>query len=389
MNVVRVDATVVNVPYARREVSYQVARDGVTSVVVEVVSDTGLVGWGEACSGADVESVRAAITSMAPLVVGRDPWQRELMRADVWHHGLWQFRPMTASFAWAGIDMAIWDLLGKATDLPLHRLLGGHRRTQVNYFYYLSRGSEDDLRQQCAAGLAAGFSVFYLKVGLHFSDDLEMVRVVREAVGTAPKLRLDANGAWSVPEARRRIPLLDEYAIDFVEQPVKESPIELMAEIRERSPVPIAANEGLWTEADVLQRLNGRTADIFCFSPYWVGSLTTFQRLGALAASLGFRVCKHTHGELGLAAAASQHVLLTLPAIVDGNQQTAAHMMGDIVDRPIPIASGPDWDMPMEPGLGVNVDADALAEAAGRFEVDGQYWPYQLDDLRRTWATPS
>lgn len=390
MRVVSLESSIVNVPYDRRELSYQVARDGVTSVIVTVTTDNGIRGWGEACSGADAASVQAAIQAMAPLVIGRDPWQHERMRADLWHYGLWQFRPMTASFAWAGIDMALWDVLGKATDLPLHRLLGGHLREHVNYFWYLSRGTEEDLRQQCAAGLAAGFSVFYLKVGLIFADDLRMVAIVRDALGPTASLRVDANGAWTVAEATRRIAALDEYDLDFVEQPVKEWPIELMSEVRARTGVGIAANEGLWTEADVLQRLAGRTADVFCFSQYWVGSLTRFQRLGTLAGAMGSKVCKHTHGELGLAAAASHQVLLTLPAIVDGNQQTATHMVDDILVQPVPITSSPNWDVPTGPGLGVEVDVDGLAEAEGRYRADGQYLPYQLDKLRQTWdAAPT
>ncbi len=386
MRIVEVSTTIVNVPYDRRELSFQVARDGVTSVIVRVETDDGLVGWGEACTGADAASVQAAIEAMVPLVVGRDPWQHERMRAELWHHGLWQFRPMTASFAWAGIDMALWDVLGRETGLPLHQLLGGRRRDSVNYFWYLSRGTEEDLRRQCAEGLDAGFSVFYLKVGLAFADDLQMVAIVRDAIGSDAKLRVDANGAWSVPEATRRIASLDEYDLDLVEQPVKEFPLELMAEIRDRTGVAIAANEGLWTGADVLQRLLGRTADVYCFSPYWVGSLAIFQRLGCVMESLGAQVCKHTHGELGLAAAASHHVLLTLPSIVEGNQQTATHMLGDILDRPLPIQASPDWGVPNGPGLGVEVDADALAEAAGRYRADGQYLPYQLEDLRRGWG---
>lgn len=386
MRVAEVTTTIVNVPYDRREVSYQVARDGVTSVLVRVRDTDGRIGWGEACTGADAASVAAAVQAMTPMVIGRDPWQREQVRADLLHHGLWQFRPMTASFAWAGIDMALWDLVGRATGLPLHQLLGGHRRRSVNYFWYLSRGDDEDLRQQCAQGLAAGFSVFYLKVGLGFADDLRMVATVREAIGPDRALRLDVNGGWSVSEARTYLARLEPFGLDLVEQPVKEFPLELMAEVRARSPVPIAANEGLWTEADVLQRLLGRTADVLCFSQYWVGSLQSFQRLAALAAMLGVGVCKHTHGELGLAAAAAQHVLLTLPSIVAGNQQTATHMVGDVLTEPLPITHGPDWGVPDGPGLGVEVDPDAVAEAAGRFAAEGQYLPYQLDELRAGWA---
>lgn len=384
--VAAVTSTIASVPYDRREVSFQVARDGVTSIIVRVELTDGTVGWGESCAGADAASIRAAVEAMAPLVVGRDAWQFERMRADLWHHGLWQFRAPTAAFAWAGVEMAILDALGRHTGLPLYRLLGGPRRDSVNYFWYLSRGDRDDLRQQCAAGLDAGFSVFYLKVGVDRADDLRMVEDVREAIGPGSLLRVDANGAWTVPEALRMIEAMAPFDIDFVEQPVREWPIELMTEVRARSRVAIAANEGLWTEADVLQRIAQRSADVLCFSTYWVGSLTSFQRISTLAAASGLGICKHTHGELGLAAAAGHHALLTIPGVVAGNQQTATHMTADILTEPVPIATGPDWGQPGGTGLGVEVDPEALAEAEGRYRRDGQFLPYQLDDLRRSWG---
>jgi L-alanine-DL-glutamate epimerase-like enolase superfamily enzyme len=119
VRVASVETIIVSVPYLHREVSSQVARDGVTDVLVRVDTDDGAVGWGEACSGADVASVDAAIRAMAPFVIGRDPWNREAMRADLFTHGLWQFRAGTGNFAWAGVDMALADLCGRVAGLPL------------------------------------------------------------------------------------------------------------------------------------------------------------------------------------------------------------------------------------------------------------------------------
>ena len=116
--------------------------------------------------------------------------------------------------------------------------------------------------------------------------------------------------------------------IDFVEQPVRETPIAQMRELRQVSPIPICANEGLWSEADAYARIVARQADVFCFSPFWVGSVSAFHRLAHVAHLEGLQVCKHTHGELGIAAAAAQHVLLTLPNIVQGNQQTSNLLAG-------------------------------------------------------------
>jgi L-alanine-DL-glutamate epimerase-like enolase superfamily enzyme len=377
MKVAAVETIPVSVPYRHREISSQVARDGVSDVLVKVTTDDGLIGWGEACCGADTASVEAALRAMTPFVVGRDPWNRDAMRRDVFTHGLWQFRAGTGNFAWAGIDMALWDLCGRACGEPVWRLLGGLERQEATYFYYLARDTRDGLEAQVADGLASGFEVFYLKVGLGDAEDLELVSIVREALGSGPRLRLDANGSWTLPQALRNLRALSEHNIDFVEQPVRDHPVEQLAEVRARIDITVCANEGLWSEAEAYARIRARQADVFCFSPYWVGSIGGFHRLSWLAHYEGLEVCKHTHGELGLAAAAGQHVVLTLPNAVEGHQQTAYLLEHDILTVPIPIASGPRWGAIEGAGLGVDVDADAVAEAAARYRLEGQYVPWQ------------
>ncbi len=383
MQVAKLEATSVSFPYLHREVSSLVARDGVTDVIIRIESDDGCVGWGEACSGADVTSVEAAIRAMAPFVLGSDPWHREAIQTELYEHGLWQHRAGTANFAWAGIDMALADMAARAAGLPLYKLFGGLRRREASYFFYLARGTADDLREQCRSGLAAGYDTFYLKIGVEPSADLAMVGTVRDAIGPGARLRVDANGSLSIPEAARLLGAMAEHDIDFVEQPVRHDPVRHMAELRARLPMPVAANEGLWSEADVYERIVSRQADVFCFSPYWVGSLGAFQRLAHVAHLEGLQVCKHTHGELGIAAAACHHLVLTLPNGVEGHQQTASMMAGDVLSEPLPIATGPRWGVPEGVGIGVEPVAEAIADGHRRYELEGQFLPYQEQHLAR------
>ena len=383
MRIASLETIPVSVPYTHREISAQVARDGVSDVLVKLTTDDGLVGWGEACCGADTASVDAALQAMAPFVLGRDAWNREAMRRDAFTHGLWQFRAGTGNFAWAGIDMALWDVCGRACGEPLWRLLGGLQQRDATYFYYLARGSRERLAEQVADGLAAGFETFYLKVGLDDELDLDMVAAVREALGGEPRLRLDANGSWSLPQATRNLAALAEFDIDFVEQPVRDHPVGQLAELRRRTRTTLCANEGLWSEADAYARIRARQADVYCFSPYWVGSIAGFQRLAWVAEYEGLQVCKHTHGELGVAAAAAHHVVLTLPNGVEGHQQTAYLLEHDVLTEPLPIATGPRWGSLDGAGLGVEVDEAAVAEAAGRYRSAGQYLPWQVEQLAK------
>jgi glucarate dehydratase len=376
MKVAHLDFLPVSIPYTHREVSSQVRRDGVTDVIVKAVTDDGLVGWGESCSGANTESVLETLKGMAPFVTGRNPWESEAIRAELWHRGIWQFRKPTASFAYAGIDMALWDICGKACGQPLYNLFGGKVRDGANYFYYLAHASRDELVHQCREGMNHGFHVFYLKVGLDIEAELNMVRYVRETVGDRAKIRLDANGAWRVNEAVRNLARLDGYRIDFIEQPVAPDPVTNMQEVRSRTPVAICANEGMWTVEDAYRQITRRTADVYCFSSYWVGSLSQFQRLGQVAHLEGLQVVKHTHGELGIAAAVAHHLLLTLPNIVDGNQQTAHMMQDDVLKETLPIAYAPDWGIPRGIGLCIDVDEEKVGRYHQLYRERGQFLPY-------------
>jgi L-alanine-DL-glutamate epimerase-like enolase superfamily enzyme len=376
MKISKLEFIPINISYTHREVSSQVNRDGVSDVIVKATTDDGLVGWGEACSGANLASVEEALRAMAPFVLGRSPWSSEAIRADLWHKGIWMFRKPTASFAYAGIDMALWDICGKASNQPLYNLFGGKVRESVDYFYYLARGTAESLVGQCREGAARGYRVFYLKVGLDIAAECEMVRIVRETLGPERRLRLDANGAWTVNQAIRNLDLLDQFHIDFIEQPVMPDPVAGMQEVRARTRVAVCANEGMWTAEDAYQQITRRTADVYCFSPYWVGSLAQFQRLSRVAAMEGLQVCKHTHGEFGIAAAAAHHIVLTLSNIVEGNQQTAQMMCDDVLKTPLPIAHGPEWGVPEGAGLGIEVDEEKVRRYHESYRREGQIQPY-------------
>ena len=121
-----------------------------------------------------------------------------------------------------------------------------------------------------------------------------------------------------------------------------------------------------------------RACDVLCFSPYWVGTIGHFHRLSHAAALEELSVCKHTHGELGIAAAASHHVLLTLPRIVEGQQQTASMMTDDVLTEPLPVAQGPDWGVPTGTGLGIDVDEEKLQRYHQHYREQGQYLPYDI-----------
>jgi glucarate dehydratase len=381
MKIVEFDITPV---YAGLRRSYRSSRVhegvGIRSIIVRLATDTGLIGWGESCGLADPESIADALLAMRSFVIGRNPWDTEAIASDVYRRGLWDYRLATGNFAFAGIDIALWDLCGKDCGKPLYQLFGGAVREHVDYFFFLASGSPEEIAQQCRQGVAEGYTCYYLKVGVDIAAEQRMLEAARQAIGPTAKLRVDANEAWSLPEA---VGILNRwhglFALDFAEAPVRAFPEHIMRNLRRLTPVALCANEGLGSEAEVLRIIAAESTDVLCFSNYWVGSLRRFHTLAHLAHLKGVAVCKHTHGEFGIGAAAAHHLLLTLPNLVDGSQQTATIMLEDILTEELPIASGPRWGKIDRPGLGVEVDLERLRHLNDLYHREGQFLAYNQE----------
>ena len=391
MRIAQAEFTTVSVPYTHRENSAQVNRDGVTDVIVKLTTDDGQVGWGESCSESAGGIVLEVLNACRPMLIGRNPWNRDAIWHDCFRNALWFYRESIFNLAYPGIDIALWDLCGKAAGQPLYNLLGGLRRREVRYFYYLSYSDLDTLRLECREGVARGYTQFYRKVGVDFAHELEAMAIIREEIGPWGFIQLDGNEAWTVTEAVHHLAELDRWKVGYAEQPVPSQPIENMLELKAKTPVALAFNEGLWCVDRVTEVIRRRAADYLVFGPYWVGTIANFHRLSHQAAVEGLVVNKHTHGELGISAAANQHVLLTLPRINDGNQQTAQMMKDDVLTRPIPITGGPAWGIPTGPGLGIEVDEEKVAKYHANYLAQGQYLPYLLDRMGQEdpgWLVP-
>lgn len=377
MKVVQLETFPISIPYRRTEVSALISRAGVSDVLVKLTTDDGLIGWGEACMNSETVGIERAVQAAAPFVLGRDPWDSEAIARDYFIAGGWQFQSKTGNFAFAGIDMALWDLCGKAAGQPLYRLLGGAMRQAVDYFFYLQWGTPDDVARQCADAVARGYRVFYMKAGVDPRAEEAMLEVVRAAIGPDRHIRIDPNQAWTLPEAVRLITRWhDRFGLDFVEGPVSATPLGATLDLKQRIRVPICMNEGLWGVPDVIEAIRCRAGDYLCFSPYWVGSIRRFMTLAHLAQIESIQVCKHTHGEFGLAAAACQHLMLAAPSACLGHQQTAQLMADDILVERIPIMDGPTWGLIDGSGLGVTVDEERVRTFHEAYLRDGAFLPY-------------
>jgi glucarate dehydratase len=235
----------------------------------------------------------------------------------------------------------------------------------------------DEIARQAQEGTKRGYRAYYIKVGVDERKEEAMLEALRSGIGGEGRIRIDVNQAWTKPQAVRTLKRWHQrYDIDFVEAPVPVDPVENYLELKSRIEVPICVNEGLWREADAYRLIKSRCGDYLCYSSYWVGSIGRWHALNQISHMEGWQVVKHTHGELGLTAAAGQHVMLAAPNAALGNQQTAQIMEDDILTEPVPIADRPLWGRIDKPGLGVEVDEDKLMRFQESYRKEGEFPTY-------------
>ncbi|HZL65142.1 MAG TPA: mandelate racemase/muconate lactonizing enzyme family protein [Thermoleophilia bacterium] len=336
---------------------------GSAVVLVEVETDAGITGTGESTASLAAEGTVAALRAVEPLFLGQPVHDMTRLCHEARHLGSFNHTPWHADFVLAGFEMALWDIIGKAAGQPVYRLLGGAVRDEVDYFGFVQGDTTEELVADARALAAAGYGVIYLKVGRGDAADVANTAAVREAIG-GRRLRLDPNCAWSVPDAIRMIHRLEPFDIDWVEQPTTLLSVSAMRQVREAVDVPIAADQAVFTPADVYDICRQRAADAIVLSPHEAGGLLAFGRAAAIAEAAGVPVCLHGQGVSGLTDAAQHHLGLCTANVTEGNQIMHQLLREDIVAAPdlTPVNGriGP-FDAP---GIGVELDRDAVARAA-------------------------
>jgi L-alanine-DL-glutamate epimerase-like enolase superfamily enzyme len=371
MRITRLDATPVAVPFRDDEVWAYGGRRGLVSILLEVTTDEGLVGVGEAAAYPSAEIVLAVLRSVEPLVVGEDPFATERIMKRIHVVGTWHHVKATNP-AIAAIEMACWDIVGKACGQPLVNLFGGRVRDEVDFFYYVSRKSPADIADDARRGAEDGFGTFYLKVG---SDDprhdVERVEALRDGAGPDARLRIDANESWSSAAAVRIVSELERFGLELVEQPVSGRNLPEMAYVRSRLNVPLLANEASWTRYDQLEVIRHGAADVLSVDNQMDGGLLNLKRGAGLCEVAGLPVLKHSLGELGVAVYAAAHVIASTPNFTYANQSYASLLEDDVVDGgPLAYRDGA-LAVPEGPGIGVALDADRVARYAELYRREG------------------
>src|SRR5947209_8809996 len=281
MKITGLDAVSVRIPQKPPVAPYQSryrATSAKDALLIRVEADTGLVGWGETpidWLGHSFEGTPE--DRMRGQALGRDPFDLEA----------WYAENTLGSYLASGVEMAMWDLIGKATRQPLYKLLGGAVRKKVELAACMGIRPYEEAKAIARGYLEQGFTTLKTKAGRDPQEDLEMVRGIRDGVGDRLKLRIDPNMGYAPPVAFALARDLERYGLEYFEQPMPQSCLGESARLRRHTKTPIALNESVTTPEVALQILQLRAADVLLPDTYQGGGILAVKKVAALAEAAG------------------------------------------------------------------------------------------------------
>jgi len=381
MKIVDTRVTPLYTPYRAPRSSTWNARTGVLSLLVEVHTDAGLVGYGDCLCKQSLRAGQEILTWAGRQLVGRDPLDIESTAILLKGLGSWAFKhelswvcgPLLAAY-----EMALWDLLGKASGRPLAALLGGVVNARLDLAFQVPTQPVSELEREAERGRQLGFrhfSVKLAKLNRRVEEDVDTIRRLRELVGPDAAISADANGAWSVPTAVRALREIERYGIAYVETPVVG--LENMAALRARTGVPVAVDEEGSSLQKLLDVIRLRAADVLVVDLPSLGGVTGLRKAAALAEAANLPTVVHANGEQ-IAAVAAFHVAATAPPFKLFGHQYYHELAEGFLEEAgseLPCSFVP----PSGPGLGVTVSPARLDALRKRYDALAQDVDYVAD----------
>ncbi|MDR7521756.1 MAG: mandelate racemase/muconate lactonizing enzyme family protein [Armatimonadota bacterium] len=344
------------------------------TVIVRITTDDGLVGYGEAKAPVVPEATCSIVRELlASVVVGADPLDLDVLWERM--YSTMRLRAHQSGFlleAISGVDLALWDLAGKALGVPVHRLLGGRFRDRVRVYASGLVGLRDahdaaghDRLQQDARDLVGrGFRAIKLAIGFGVPADAETVRTVRDAVGEDVLLLCDAAGNYDLAQAGRLGRILQELHVGWLEAPVPPEQVEDHARLAASLELPIATDL-LSTRYQVRDFLVRGALDVVQPDVCRSGGLTECRRIAYLADTFGAALAPHVSIGSAIQFAASAQLAAAVPNFMIMEYWVADNPIGNPVLRTPLRLEGGMLAMPDGPGLGVDLIEDALLRYAG------------------------
>jgi len=351
--------------------SNEIRPEDCVHTLIAVFTDEGVAGWGSSFTNDAL--VRGALRVLEPLYLGENPLEPERVSEKLRAHTFWMGRGGSITHAISGIDIALWDILGKVAGQPAGRLLGGRYRDRVRPYASILMREPAALAEHLSAIRAQGFRAFKIGWGPFGKEsdalDEQIVRAARDAVGPDSLLMVDAGASdafwprdykWALGTAR----MLADYGVYWFEEPLPPDNLDDYVLLRNQAPLPVAGGEVLTRRQSFEPWLRQRAFDIVQPDVTKVGGISEERRIAWMAEDNGVRFIPHGwNTALGLAA--DLHL-----ASACRNTDLVEYLAGspfidDLVENPWRLDSDGMLAIPDAPGLGVSLNLDAVEKHTG------------------------
>ena len=355
MKITDVRAHLLGIPIKEKEFPARWAWMNFNQVIVAVDTDEGIVGYGEAFGyGVPQATVSVIHQVLKPMLIGADPAQISALSDQMFRQTHIYGRYGITTFAISGIDIALWDILGKCAGLPLYRLLGGAQHSEVPVYASLVRYKDQgEIRAAAFHAKRAGYEA----IKIH-QRDVESLKTVREAVGGEVRLMVDVNCPWSPEQALDMAAKFKPYHLAWFEEPIwPPEDFRSLARLRRLCDIPIASGENACTVFQFREMLEAGAAAYIQPSVIKVGGVTEWLKVAALAEPYNVRVVPHSP-YFGPGFLATAHLVAGSP-IADSVEYLYVNLEASIFKHPLKFEKG-YFHLPQGPGLGLEIDWDVV-----------------------------
>ena len=368
MKIMDLQFTPLFIPYKKPYYWAQGITKGAELILVTLITDKGIKGYGETISTPSSNAILALLNQVKNLIIGKDIYENEKIFKDVYQY-LFQAKgtcsaPRFANQLISGIEMAIWDAKGKELNKPLYKLLGGKSHEEISYFGFAQGENAFEIATDAKKLANEGYKTIYIKVGTNnIDDDIEIIKNTRLNIGTEKRLRVDPNEHWPILKMRWIIDRVKDFNIEFIEQPCNAESLVALINAKEKSSIPIAADQSVFTLYDAFNICKFNAADIITIGIHETGGILNLKKISYLAEAAGINICIHGLYESGITAYASHQLGVSIPNIDDANQIMLRFLEWDIIKKDDNYFNKMNWPVNNSPGLGFILDNDAIKEA--------------------------
>ena len=330
------------------------------NLVVKINTGSGLYGCGECStityiSGESQETEYILAQHFARLVIGKDPFAVEERLKDM-DRAIAENYTLKSAF-----DMALYDLLAKQAGMPLYRLLGGGNTKRIHTDMTVSINTPEYMAQKALQYKKEGFPALKIKLGTTTEMDTARIKAIREAVGADMPLRIDANQGWDATTAIKTLKALEPYNIEHCEEPVKRWNNRELVRVRQNSPIPIMADESLFTHHDAFRLASMGACDYYNVKLSKSGGIYNALKICDIAEAAGIKCQVGCMNESRFALTALTHLASAKDIIVHYDIDSSFQHTVDPVTGGIENIGGGEWKLPETPGIGADFDPAYLA----------------------------